>query len=128
MIRLPPRSTRPAPLLPYTTLFRSTTEIIRGAIAGTPYGEIEAARACGMSKLQTYRRVTLPSAFRRALPAYSNAVIFMLHGSAIASVITIIDLTGAARLLASPPYNPFAALITVRSEEGRLGKEWGSTC
>src|SRR3546814_6024871 len=56
-----------------------TTEIIRGAIDGTPYGEIEAARACGMSKLQTYRRVTLPSAFRRALPAYSNEVIFMLH-------------------------------------------------
>src|SRR3546814_568601 len=113
MIRLPPRSTRPAPLLPYTTLFRSTTEIIRGAIAGTPYGEIEAARACGMSKLQTYRRVTLPSAFRRALPAYSNEVIFMLHGSAIASVITIIDLTGAARIIASRHYNPFEAFIAV---------------
>src|SRR3546814_457073 len=90
-----------------------TTEIIRGAIAGTPYGEIEAARACGMSKLQTYRRVTLPSAFRRALPAYSNEVIFMLHGSAIASVITIIDLTGAARIIASRHYNPFEAFIAV---------------
>src|SRR3546814_1386766 len=61
-----------------------TTEIFRGAIVGTPYGEIEAARACGMSRLQTYRRVILPSAFRRALPAYSNEVIFMLHGSALA--------------------------------------------
>jgi arginine/ornithine transport system permease protein len=90
-----------------------TTEIIRGAIAGTPYGEIEAARACGMSKAQTYRRVILPSAFRRALPAYSNEVIFMLHGSAIASVITIIDLTGAARIIASRYYNPFEAFIAV---------------
>jgi len=90
-----------------------TTEIIRGAIAGTPYGEIEAARACGMSKGQTYRRVVLPSAFRRALPAYSNEVIFMLHGSAIASVITIIDLTGAARIIASRYYNPFEAFIAV---------------
>lgn len=90
-----------------------TTEIIRGAIAGTPYGEIEAARACGMSKTQTYRRVILPSAFRRALPAYSNEVIFMLHGSAIASVITIIDLTGAARIVASRYYNPFEAFIAV---------------
>src|SRR3546814_3988248 len=44
-----------------------TTEIFRGAIVGTPYGEIEAARACGMSRLQTYRLVILPSAFRRAL-------------------------------------------------------------
>ncbi|WP_340116188.1 ABC transporter permease [Pelagibius sp. 7325] len=90
-----------------------TTEIIRGAIAGTPYGEIEAARACGMSQTQTYRRVILPSAFRRALPAYSNEVIFMLHGSAIASVITIVDLTGAARIVASRYYNPFEAFIAV---------------
>src|SRR3546814_10872113 len=90
-----------------------TTEIFRGAIVGTPYGEIEAARACGMSRLQTYRRVILPSAFRRALPAYSNEVIFMLHGSALASVIPIIDLTGAGRIVASRYYNPFEAFIAV---------------
>jgi arginine/ornithine transport system permease protein len=89
-----------------------TTEIIRGAIVGTPYGEIEAARACGMSKLQTYRRIILPSAFRRALPAYSNEVIFMLHGSAIASVITIIDLTGAARIVNSRYFTPYEAFIS----------------
>src|SRR3546814_14226062 len=60
-----------------------TTEIIRGAIAGTPYGEIQAARACGMSKLHTYRRVTLPSAFRRPLPAFSHQVLFILPAPAI---------------------------------------------
>jgi len=90
-----------------------TTEIIRGAIEGTAYGEIEAARACGMSKFQTYRRVILPSAFRRALPAYSNEVIFMLHGSAIASVITIIDLTGAARIVNSRYFTPYEAFLSV---------------
>lgn len=90
-----------------------TTEIIRGAIEGTDFGEIEAARACGMSRVQVYRRIILPSAFRRALPAYSNEVIFMLHGSAIASVITIVDLTGAARIIASRYYNPFEAFIAV---------------
>jgi arginine/ornithine transport system permease protein len=90
-----------------------TTEIIRGAIDGTPYGEIEAARACGMSPGQTYRRIILPSAFRRALPAYSNEVIFMLHGSAIASVITIVDLTGAARIINSRYFSPYEAFLTV---------------
>ncbi|GAB4392932.1 MAG: ABC transporter permease [Kiloniellaceae bacterium] len=90
-----------------------TTEIIKGAIDGTPFGEVEAARACGMSKVKTYTRIILPSAFRRALPAYSNEVIFMLHGSSIASVITIIDLTGAARIIASRYYNPFEAFIAV---------------
>jgi len=89
-----------------------TTEIIRGAIAGTPYGEIEAARACGMSGAQIYRRVILPSAFRRGLPAYSNEVIFMLHGSAVASVITIVDLTGAARIVNSRYFSPYEAFIS----------------
>ena len=90
-----------------------TTEIIRGAIEGTPYGEIEAARACGMSKSQTYRRVILPSAFRRALPAYSNEVIFMLHGSVLASVITIVDLLGAARIINSRYLAPYEAFLSV---------------
>ena len=88
-----------------------TTEIIRGAIDGTPYGEVEAARACGMSKVQTYSRVILPSAFRRALPAYSNEVIFMLHGSAVASVITIVDILGAARIVNSRYLIPYEAFI-----------------
>ena len=74
-----------------------TTEIIRGAMQVTPLGEIEAARACGMSPMLMYRRILLPSAFRRALPAYGNEAIFVLHGSSIASVVTIMDLTGAAR-------------------------------
>jgi arginine/ornithine transport system permease protein len=90
-----------------------TTEILRGAIVATPRGEIEAATACGMSTWLMYRRIILPSAFRRALPAYGNEVIFMLHGSAIASVITIIDLTGAARIINSRYYSPYEAFLTV---------------
>lgn len=89
-----------------------TTEIIRGAIAATPTGEIEAARACGMSRALMYRRIILPSAFRRALPAYSNEAIFVLHGSSIASVVTIIDLTGAARIVNSRYYTPYEAFLT----------------
>jgi len=76
-----------------------TTEIIRGAIEATPHGEVEAAKAMGMSRLLMLRRIVLPSAFRRALPAYGNEIIFMLHGSALASVITVIDITGAARII-----------------------------
>ncbi|KJR97576.1 MAG: amino acid ABC transporter permease [Desulfobulbaceae bacterium BRH_c16a] len=89
-----------------------TTEIIRGAIVATPHGEIEAARAAGMSTSLMLRRIVLPSAFRRALPAYSNEIIFMLHGSALASVITIIDITGAARIVNSRYYSPYEAFLT----------------
>ncbi len=89
-----------------------TTEIIRGAIANTPHGEIEAAKAAGMSYLLRFRRIILPSAFRRALPTYGNEIIFMLHGSSLASVITIIDITGAARIVNSRFYSPYEAFLT----------------
>jgi len=89
-----------------------TTEIIRGAIVATPHGEIEAAKSCGMSRLLMLKRIVLPSAFRRALPAYSNEIIFMLHGSSLASVITIIDITGAARIVNSRFYSPYEAFLT----------------
>lgn len=89
-----------------------TSEIIRGAIAGLPSGEIEAAKAYGMSPFKTYSRIIFPSALRRALPAYSNEVIFMLHGSAIAGIVTILDLTGVARLVNSRYYAPFEAYLS----------------
>ncbi len=89
-----------------------TTEIIRGAIENTPHGEIEAAKAAGMSTFLRFRRIILPSAFRRALPSYSNEIIFMLHGSSLASVITIVDITGAARIINSRFYSPYEAFLT----------------
>jgi len=90
-----------------------TTEILRGAIVATPKGEIEAAKAYGMSWWKMTCRIVLPSAFRRALPAYGNEVIFMLHASAIASVVTIVDLTGAARDIYAQHYAPFEAYTFV---------------
>lgn len=88
-----------------------TAEILRGAMEQTSFGEVEAAKACGMSTPTMYRRIILPGAFRRALPAYGNEVIFMLHGSAIASVITIIDILGAARIVNSRYYTPYEAFL-----------------
>ncbi|BCF99814.1 arginine/ornithine transporter AotM [Paraburkholderia sp. PGU19] len=90
-----------------------TTEILAGALRATPYGEIEAARAYGMSQLTTWRRILLPSALRRFIPAYSNEVILMLHGTSIVSGITIVDLTGVARDFYANYYAPFEAFISV---------------
>jgi len=89
-----------------------TTEIIAGSIRALPAGEIEAAKALGMSRFVMFRRIVLPSAMRRALPAYSNEAIFMLHGTSLASIVTILDLTGAARQVNSTHYIPFEAFIT----------------
>jgi len=88
-----------------------TAEIVRGTIGTMPEGELEAAKAYGMSYWKTLRRITLPNSLRRALPAYSNEVIFMIHGSAIAGVVTIVDITGAARVVNSRYYAPFEAYL-----------------
>jgi arginine/ornithine transport system permease protein len=88
-----------------------TGEILRGTIEQTPYGEIEAARSVGMSNALIYRRIILPSTFRRALPAYGNEVIFMLHGSSLAGLITIVDLFGAARIVNARNFVPFESFI-----------------
>ncbi|MGD8990097.1 MAG: ABC transporter permease [Desulfobacterales bacterium] len=88
-----------------------TGEILRGTIQQTPYGEIEAAKSVGMSNAQIYRRIILPSTFRRALPAYGNEVIFMLHGSSLAGLITIVDLFGAAKIVNARNFVPFESFI-----------------
>jgi len=89
-----------------------TAEIIAGSLKATPAGEIEAARAMGMSKAKMYRRILLPSALRRALPQYSNEVIMMLQTTSLASSVTLVDITGAARAVNSESFLPFEAFIT----------------
>ncbi|CAD5108599.1 ABC transporter permease [Zestomonas carbonaria] len=89
-----------------------TAEILAGSLKATPHGEIEAAKAIGMSRFKLYRRILLPSALRRALPQYSNEVIMMLHTTSLASIVTLIDITGAARTVSSQFYLPFEAFIT----------------
>lgn len=81
-------------------------EILRGAIQAIPPGELEAARALGMSKTQTLFYITLPRASRIGLPAYSNEVILMLKASALASTVTLLDLTGMARTIIARTYLP----------------------
>lgn len=89
-----------------------TAEIIAGSLKATPAGEIEAARAMGMSRAKMYRRILLPSALRRALPQYSNEVIMMLQTTSLASIVTLMDITGAAREINAKYYLPFEAYIT----------------
>jgi arginine/ornithine transport system permease protein len=89
-----------------------TIEILHGAMRAVPAGEIEAARAMGMTRAVLLRRVLLPSALRRMLPAYGNEVIFMLQATALASTVTLLDITGAAGEMNSRFYLPFEAFLT----------------
>lgn len=86
-----------------------TTEVFAGAIKSIPYGEIEAARAFGMSNFVLYTRIIIPSALRRALPSYSNEVILMLHATSVAFTATVPDILKVARDVNSATYASFTA-------------------
>ena len=90
-----------------------TIEILAGSMRNTPHGELEAAKAMGMTRLKALQRIVIPSALRRMIPTYSNEVILMLQGSAIASAVTLVDLTGAARNVYSQHFAPFEAFVFV---------------
>ncbi|SIP92651.1 ABC transporter permease [Marinobacterium stanieri] len=83
-----------------------SAELIRGAIQAIPKGELEAADAFGMSRVLKIRRIVLPRAFGIVLPAYGNELILMLKSSSLASTITLLDITGAARTIIARTYTP----------------------
>ena len=68
-------------------------EIYRAGIQAVPHGEVEAARAMGMSGALTMRRVVLPHAARFSLPGVANDFISLLKDSSLVSVITVVELT-----------------------------------
>jgi len=82
-----------------------TAEIVRGGIQSVPHGQVEAARATGMSKLLVFRRVIVPVTIRQALPAYGNELILMVKASSLASTITVVEITGVAKRLYSRTYD-----------------------
>jgi len=81
------------------------------AILAIPHGQVEAARACGMSRVLLFRRIIFPIAVRLALPAYSNEMILMVKASSLASIITLLEITGVAKRIISESYAVFEVLI-----------------
>jgi octopine/nopaline transport system permease protein len=88
-----------------------TTEILRGGLQAVPHGQVEAARACGMSGALLYRRVILPVALRQALPSYATEVILMVRATALASIITLMEITGIAQKINSQTFRAIEVFI-----------------
>jgi octopine/nopaline transport system permease protein len=88
-----------------------SSEIIRGGILSVPFGQIEAARACGMSRALIFRRITVPQGLRVALPAYGNEIILMTRSTALASVITLMEVTGIASKIIAETFRPVEVFI-----------------
>jgi polar amino acid transport system permease protein len=80
-------------------------EILAGAIRAVPRGQWQAADALGISKRVTMWKVILPQALVTALRPYGNEVVLMIKGSAVAAIITVLDLMGQTRFAFSKTYD-----------------------
>ena len=90
-----------------------SAEIFRGGIQSLDRGQWEAGRAIGMSYLQVMRRVILPQAIRRMVPAFANRMIEAVKATSLASTIAVADLMWQGEMLANAIYRPFEVYTAV---------------
>lgn len=88
------------------------SEILRGGVLGVDKGLLEAASALGISKTHRLIYITSPIAIRLSLPAYSNDIISMTKATALASTVTLLDMTGVARTLVAQTFAPYEIFIS----------------
>jgi octopine/nopaline transport system permease protein len=88
-----------------------TAEILRSGLRAVSPKEIEAARAIGMSRFLLLRRIIAPIAFRHALPAYSTEIVLMVKSTALASLVTVWEVTGVAQRLISQTYRTMEVFL-----------------
>jgi octopine/nopaline transport system permease protein len=88
-----------------------TSQIVRGGLQSVPVGQIEAARAMGMSRLTAFRRIIFPIVIRQALPGYSNEIILMIKSTSLASTITIIEITAIAKKIIANTFQPIEVFL-----------------
>jgi octopine/nopaline transport system permease protein len=81
-----------------------TAEIIRGGLLSVPQGQIEAGLAIGLSRWQLLCRIIGPITLRQALPAYSTEAILLMKSTALASLVTVWDVTGVAQQIIQRTY------------------------
>ncbi|WP_026368625.1 amino acid ABC transporter permease [Aminiphilus circumscriptus] len=68
-------------------------EVVRAGIQAVPKGQMEAARASGMTYIQAMKLVILPQAIRKVLPPLASQFIILIKDSSLVSVISVVDLT-----------------------------------
>ena len=88
-------------------------EYFRGAIQSVRAGQMEAALALGLSRLQAIRYVVLPQALRLVIPPWSNELIYMVKGSAVVYLIGVLELMGQAKNIAARTFRNFEVYIVV---------------
>ena len=90
-----------------------SAEIFRGGIQSIERGQWEAGRAIGMGYFQVMRRIVLPVAVRRMIPAFANRMIEAVKATSLASTIAVADLMWQGEQLANSIYRPFEVYTSV---------------
>jgi len=90
-----------------------SAEIYRGGIQSIDRGQWDGARALGMGFIQAMRRIILPQAIKRMMPALTNRAIEIFKMSTLASAVAYVELLQQGKLIASLNYNPIEAYTTV---------------
>lgn len=88
-------------------------EIVRGGILSVAKGEVDAARALGMTHAQALRRVILPQAITTMIPPFTNTFISFLKFSSLVSVLGVADLTYRAQSLSVNTFRPIEMFTTI---------------
>ncbi|WP_049928059.1 amino acid ABC transporter permease [Halopiger goleimassiliensis] len=90
-------------------------EYIRGALESVDEGQLTAARAIGLSKLEGIRHVVLPQTLRYAIPAWTNELVYLIKYSSLAGFITVPELYYRADRIASSTfeYTPIFTLLAL---------------
>lgn len=89
------------------------TEMVRSAILSVDAGQMEAAKAVGMTTLQSYRRVIFPQAIVTALPNFGNLFIGAIKGSSLAYVVGVMEITATANIEACRSYRYIELYVAI---------------
>jgi His/Glu/Gln/Arg/opine family amino acid ABC transporter permease subunit len=92
-----------------TTAFNS--EIWRAAIVDFPRGQLESARAFGMTGPVSFRRIVFPQIWRASLPSLVNEMTLLIKASPAIAIIGVVDLTRKARQIAATTYEPLPPFL-----------------
>ena len=102
-----------------------SAELLAGAIRQLPPGQWEAGKALGIGRGVLLVKIVFPQAYRAILPAIGNELVLVMKGSTLASAVTVMEMTGSARVFVARSYAPFETFLIAGTIYLMLGAVFG---